>query len=79
MPTLKTSKIQFRDVETITRSLKDMANAGAILDPNDPAISEVRDELGLSRPVSVVSDNTEDAAIPGNLPPDDTSSTEGDE
>ncbi len=48
-PKFKTDSIQLRDVETITNAMKDMAQAGAILAPDDPAINEVRDLLGLSR------------------------------
>lgn len=51
MPTFKVEEIRFRDVEQITAALKDMAAAGAPLDPEDPAIGEIRDLLGLSRPV----------------------------
>ena len=47
-PILKTHPVQFRSVQDVTRSLKDMAASGAILAPDDPAIGEVRDLLGLS-------------------------------
>lgn len=49
-PKLKTDRIQHREVTEITQALKDMAASGAILAPNDPAIEEVRDLLGLSKP-----------------------------
>lgn len=49
MPTLKTEAIQFRDVTEITAALRDMATAGASIMPEDPAVGEVRDLLGLSR------------------------------
>jgi hypothetical protein len=55
-PELKTDKIQFRDIQSITSSLRDMAQAGAILSPDDPAISEVRGLLGLSEPLIVNTD-----------------------
>lgn len=48
-PTLKTESIQYRDIEQVTQALVDMAQAGAVLQPDDPAIDEVRDLLGLSR------------------------------
>ena len=48
MPRFKTDAIQHRSVESITQALKDMAAAGAIMAPDDPAIDEVRDILGLS-------------------------------
>lgn len=47
-PKLKTEAIQFRDIEQVTAALRDMATAGATLAPNDPAINEVRDMIGLS-------------------------------
>lgn len=53
MPSLKTEAVQYRSVEEVTGSLADMAQAGAILEPDDPAIAEVRDLLGLSRPPPV--------------------------
>lgn len=49
MPTLKTESIQYRDVEQVTSALAQMATAGAVLPPDDPAINEVRDMLGLSK------------------------------
>lgn len=48
-PTLKTESVQFKDVEQITASLRDMSTAGATLAPDDPAIDDVRDLLGISR------------------------------
>lgn len=47
-PKLKTEAVAFKDVEQITSALRDMATAGASLQPDDPAIDEVRDLLGLS-------------------------------
>lgn len=55
MPKPKNESVRFKDVEQITAALTDMATAGAILDPEDPAIGEVRDLLGLSRPNRVIS------------------------
>lgn len=50
-PKLKTDAVQFRDVETISRSLRDMALAGAPIDPEDiEVIAQFRDLLGLPRP-----------------------------
>lgn len=48
-PTLKPDAISYRDIEQITGALKDMAAAGAMLAPDDPAINEVRDMLGLTK------------------------------
>jgi len=47
-PTLKVEQIQFRDIEQITGALLDMAQSGAAIAPDDPAVNEVRDMLGLS-------------------------------
>lgn len=47
-PNLKVEQIQFRDIEQITGALADLAQSGAMLTPEDPAINEVRDMLGLS-------------------------------
>lgn len=47
-PIAKTESVQFKDVEEITTALTNMAQAGAVLSPNDPAINEVRGLLGLS-------------------------------
>lgn len=54
-PTLKCDKLQYRSIEQITGALRDMAQAGAVLAPDDPAIFELRDMLGLSRPTTVLS------------------------
>jgi len=48
MPTLKVEQIQYRDIEQVTAALESMSKAGATLMPDDPAINEVRDLLGLS-------------------------------
>lgn len=49
MPTLKTEAVRYQDVQQITMALRDMANAGAMLMPDDPAINDVRTLLGISR------------------------------
>jgi len=48
-PKLKTEDVSFRDVEQVTAALRDMATAGAVLAPDDPAIDDIRDLLGISR------------------------------
>lgn len=48
-PQMKTEPVQYRDIEQITGALKDLAQAGAVMMPDDPAINQVRDLLGLSR------------------------------
>lgn len=41
--------VAFKDVETVASTLRDMAAAGAVLEPDDPAINDVRDLAGISR------------------------------
>lgn len=55
-PVVKTDKLQYRSIEEVTSSLEQMARAGAVLAPDDPAINEVRDLMGLSRPITVMSE-----------------------
>jgi hypothetical protein len=62
MPKPKTEAVRFNDVEQIAAALRDMAMAGAVLDPDDPAIGEIRDLLGLSRPLASMSIDLEDDA-----------------
>lgn len=50
MPKLVTDKLQYRSVEQLTASLADMAKAGAVLGPDDPAIGQIYDLMGLTRP-----------------------------
>lgn len=50
-PSLKTEDVAFRDVEQVAKALADMATAGAVLAPDDPAVDDVRDLLGIARPV----------------------------
>lgn len=47
-PNLKPEKLQHRTVEEITAALRDLASAGAVMAPDDEAINEIRDMLGLS-------------------------------
>jgi len=47
-PNIRAEQVRFREVEQITAALKDMSAAGVILAPNDPAINEIRELLGLS-------------------------------
>lgn len=47
-PTMAYEAVQFKDVSQITAALREMATAGAVLSPDDPAIDEVRTLLGLS-------------------------------
>lgn len=82
-PELKHDKVQFRDIQSITSSLRDMAQAGAVLSPDDPAIGEVRSLLGLSEPLNVNVDMDLDATLLGsktnqnNVAIDDNLNAEG--
>lgn len=48
-PWFQAEDVAFKDVQEITASLRDMATAGAVLPPDDPAIDDVRDLLGIRR------------------------------
>jgi hypothetical protein len=47
IPDFDTEALQHRDITQVTQALKDLADAGAPLDPNDPATNAVRELLGL--------------------------------
>lgn len=47
-PTLRVEDASFKDVAKLAKMLADMASAGAILAPDDPAINELRQLAGLS-------------------------------
>ena len=49
MPKFKPQDVAFKDVEQMAVVLRDMASAGAIMAPDDPAINDLRDMLGISR------------------------------
>jgi hypothetical protein len=51
MPEFVHEDIAVRDAEQISNTLRSMASAGAILAPNDPAINDLRDMLGISRQI----------------------------
>ena len=48
MPVVTTEAVSYTDIAELTAALRDMATAGAVLAPDDPAINEVRDLMGLS-------------------------------
>ena len=66
MPEINTEAVRFLEAEQIASALRDMATAGAILAPDDPAIADVRSLLGLSAP-----EDTMGTAIDANLGGDD--------
>lgn len=63
MPTFKIEPVQFRDVAQITAALKDLAASGVILSPDDPAVLELFDMMGLSRPLKTLQDLFGDATL----------------
>lgn len=75
-PKPKTEPLRWQDVEQVTGALETMARAGAMLSPDDPAIGEVRDLLGVSRPITVsegadaalLGDDEGEPGAPGNVP-----------
>lgn len=63
-PKIKGEDVQFKDVDSMASALKDMATAGAVLAPDDPAINEMRDLLGLSRtPQEIIDRTMNDSAL----------------
>lgn len=50
-PKLKPDKIQHREITEITEALEQIARAGVPMMPHDPAVAELFDLLGLSRPI----------------------------
>jgi hypothetical protein len=70
MPKLHTEDVAFKDVEQITKALADMATAGAIMDPQDPAINDLRDLMGIShQPDNVGTLAAQSALLPRTPPP----------
>ncbi len=70
-PGLVASLAQHRDVDQITAAIRDLADSGAVLAPDDPAINAVREMLGL--PLADLDKLAEDAALrasPVPPPPD---------
>lgn len=64
MPEIVTEAIRHTDVDKIATTLRDLATAGAILEPNDPVIGEIRDLLGVSRPSEdMMTSSAEDASL----------------
>jgi hypothetical protein len=79
LPEIKTDRLQFRNVEEVTAALQRMAQAGALLAPDDPAVDELRDMLGLSRAIVVREPSSSQLQAPqddepeADEPPDDAS------
>lgn len=79
-PKLSTEAVRFTDVEQVASTLRDMATAGAPLDPDDPVIGEVRDLMGVSRPsnISTLTGDT-DLSLTGTVVEDEIPNNEGGE
>lgn len=87
-PVLSIESLRTQDISEVTAALRDMATAGAVLDPLDPAIQEVRDMLGLSRTPEELLELYEERTMPTITtpkkqpvaePPDDSSALEEDD
>ncbi len=76
-PSMKPESSAYRDVEQVTSALADLARSGAMLDPDDPAVNDVRALLGLS-PVDTLT-RDEDASLNGNQAPEEGSPDNPDE
>ena len=50
MPELTVEAVEYRSAQEVAATLRDMATAGAILEPDDPVIAEVRELIGVSAP-----------------------------
>jgi len=66
-PKFNPEPIRFKDVGEVTQALNDMAAAGAILAPDDPAINAVRGLLSMPPQTEEnIQSNIRDAALTGN-------------
>lgn len=79
-PTLAVEDVSYRSVAEMASTLRDLATAGATLAPDDPAIDDLRDAMGLPRPPEYDPDL---AGLPGgptdpNRPTGDDPEPEGD-
>ena len=83
-PTTRTEAVRVRDVEEITTGLANMAQAGAVLPPNDPVINQLRDEWGLEHTpepeeidayLSRMAEDEDDAPVSGPPRPGGTRAT----
>lgn len=56
-PSMRAEDVSFRTVDDVTRALKDLATAGAVLQPDDESIDAIRGMLGLpNQPEGVMND-----------------------
>lgn len=64
-PWFQAEDVAFKDVAEVTAALRDMATAGAVLPPDDPAIDDVRDLLGIRKYEGDLKDLAVEAAAAG--------------
>lgn len=62
-PDLACEEIRDEDIEQITSALEKVARAGAMLDPNDPVINEIRQIMGVSPAPEYIEPALDDPAI----------------
>lgn len=56
-PSMRAEDVSFRTVDDVTRALKDLSTAGAVLQPDDEAIDAIRGMLGLpDQPEGIMND-----------------------
>lgn len=76
-PYLKTEPAKASDVTQVTQALREMATAGAVLDPRDPVINDVRDLMGVRRVPEELANEAAERIIMAMLPEDDQGSDDG--
>lgn len=85
MPHFTHEDIAVRDAEQISITLRNMASAGAVLGPDDPAINDLRDMLGISRALPVefeqdeVDDDNDSEEVDGSDSDSDSDGSESDD
>lgn len=52
-PKILIDRLEYRDIEEVTGALEKLARAGAVLMPDDPAIPQLRQLMGLAKPVTI--------------------------
>ena len=69
LPNYKAESAAFKDIVAVTQALANIAQAGVMIDPADPAVNEVRLMAGLSKSVNAISsfeDDDEDESTPSS-------------
>lgn len=63
-PKASTEAVRHTDVQEVASALRDMATAGAVLDPRDPVVDEVRELMGVERrPQELLDDIEEEMSL----------------